>query len=59
LNPLEGYYKGPEYPKLPENFDNLNINKKNITLFKKDQAASAKAYKVATYLNNYNIYTAK
>ena len=59
LSPPEGYCEGPEHPKLPEDFDDLDAGDKNIALFKKDRATSAKAYEVATYLNNHDAYVAK
>lgn len=59
LSPPEGYCEGPEHPKLPENFDDLDADDKNIVLFTKDRATSAKAYEVATYLNNHDAYIAK
>ncbi|MCJ1284646.1 hypothetical protein MMC26_003981 [Xylographa opegraphella] len=59
LSPAEGYSEGPEHPKLPGNFDDLDADEKNIALFEKDRAVSAKAYEVATYLNNHDAYTAR
>ena len=59
LSPPEGYREGPEHPKLPENFDDLDADDKNIALFIKDKAKLAKAYEIATYLNNRDAYTAK
>ena len=59
LSPPEGYREGPEHPKLPENFDDLDADEKEIALFKHDRATSAKAYEVATYLNNHSAYTAR
>ena len=59
LTPPEGYCEGLEHPKLPENFDDFDADEKAIALFEKDRATSAKAYEVATYLNNHNAYTAR
>lgn len=52
LSSPEEYCEGPERPKLPENFDNLDPNERNIALFENDRATSAKSYEVATYLSN-------
>ncbi|KAL8741925.1 MAG: hypothetical protein Q9190_005524 [Brigantiaea leucoxantha] len=59
LSPPEGYCEGPEHPKLPENFGDLDADEKKIALFENDRATSAKAYEVATYLNNHDAYTAR
>lgn len=59
LKPPEGYRVGPECPKLPEDFDDLDADGKDIALFEKDQATFAKAYEVATYLNNRDAYIAR
>ncbi len=58
LSPPEGYSKGKELPKLPANFEELNADEKGIALFEKERATCAKAYEVATYLNNHDAYTA-
>jgi len=44
---------------LPSNFQDLDTDKKEIALFQKYRAICAKAYEVATYLNNHDAYTAK
>ena len=59
LSPPEGYTEGPKQPKLPENFDDLDADEKSMALFEKDRATAAKAYEIATYLNNRDAYTAK
>ena len=59
LSPPEGYREGAELPKLPANFEELDADEKEIALFEKDQATCAKAYEVATYLNNHDAYTAR
>lgn len=59
LMPPEGYCEGAELPKLPANFEELDANEKEIALFEKDRATCAKAYEVATYLNNHDAYTAR
>ena len=59
LSPPEGYCEGVELPKLPANFEELDASEKEIALFEKDQATCAKAYEVATYLNNHDAYTAR
>jgi len=59
LSPPEGYCEGPEHPKLPGNFDDLDADDKSIALAEKDRATFAKAYEIATYLNNRDAYTAR
>ena len=59
LRPPDGYSEGMKHPKLPENFDDLDADEKNIALFENNRATSAKAYEVATYLNNRDAYTAR
>lgn len=59
LSPPEGYCEGLELPKLPEDFDDLDAGDKTIASFQMDRATSAKAYEVATYLNNHDAYVAK
>ncbi|KAL9100876.1 MAG: hypothetical protein Q9163_003803 [Psora crenata] len=59
LKPPEGYCEGPERPKLPENFEELDADEKSIALFENERATSAKAYEVATYLNNHDAYSAR
>lgn len=59
LTPPEGYIEGAELPKLPANFEDFDTDDKEIALFQKTQATCAKAYEVATYLNNHDAYTAK
>jgi len=44
---------------LPSNSQDLDTDKNEIALFQKYRAICAKAYEVATYLNNYDAYTAK
>ncbi len=58
LIPRGGYCKSEEILKLPANFEELDADEKEIALFEKDRAICAKAYKVATYLNNNHAYTA-
>ncbi|KAL9116756.1 MAG: hypothetical protein Q9187_006715 [Circinaria calcarea] len=59
LKPPEGYSDGKGLPKLPANFEDLDADEKEIALFEKERATYAKAYEVATYLNNHDAYTAK
>lgn len=59
LSPPKGYCEGLELPRLPENFGDLDADEKEIALFENGRATSAKAYEVATYLNNHNAYTAR
>jgi hypothetical protein len=59
LKPPQGYCEGPERPKLPKKFGDLDADEKKIALFLHDQATSAKAYEVATYLNNRDAYAAR
>lgn len=59
LSPPEGYCEGVQLPKLPANFDELDDDEKRIAEFEKDRATCAKAYEVATYLNNHDAYTAR
>ena len=42
----------------PPNFGDLDYAEKEIAMFVKDRATSAKAYEVATYLDNRDAYTA-
>jgi hypothetical protein len=58
LKPPAGYRKGTELPKLPDNFEELDSDEKEIAMFEKDQATCTKAYEVATYLNNQDAYDA-
>lgn len=55
----EGYCEGTELPKLPANFEELDADEKQIALFEKDRATCAKAFEVATYLNNREAYKAR
>ena len=59
LSPQDGYFEGPELPKLPANLDELDNEEKRIAVYKKDHATCTKAYEVATYLNNHDAYTAR
>ena len=59
LKPSEEYCDGTGLPKLLANFDDLDADEKEIALFDKERATCAKAYEVATYLNNHDAYTAK
>lgn len=59
LSPPDEYREGPERPKLPANFGDLDADEKRIALFEYQRATSAKAYEVATYLNNREAYTAR
>ena len=59
LKPPEEYPEGTKLPKLPANFEELDPDEKEMALFKKNQATCAKAYEVATYLNNRDAYKAK
>ena len=59
LKPPEEYPEGPELPKLPANFEELDPNDKEMALFLKKRATCAKAYEIATYLNNRDAYNAK
>ncbi|KAL8927869.1 MAG: hypothetical protein Q9172_001169 [Xanthocarpia lactea] len=58
LKPPEDYPEGFVQPKLPSNFEELSPDEKEVALFKKDQAGNSKAYEVATYLNNHEVYVA-
>ena len=58
LKPPEDYPKGFVQAKLPSNFKELSPDEKEVALFKKDQAGNSKAYEVATYLNNHEVYAA-
>ena len=59
LNPPEGYCEGSEIPKLPAGFEDLDSDEKQMALFQKDHATCAKAYEVATALNNRDAYSAR
>lgn len=59
LKPPEDYPEGLVQPKLPDNFDDLDAVEKEIATFEHRWGTSAKAYEVATYLNNHDAYTAK
>ncbi|KAJ5950252.1 Aminoglycoside phosphotransferase [Penicillium vulpinum] len=52
------YVEGIIHPKLPDNFDQLNNEEQRNALNKWEQDKLAKAYEVATYLDNRPAYTA-
>ena len=59
LEPPERYPQGLKAPKLPDNFNELNAEEKNVALHMKDWIMCSKAYEVATYLNNEDAYFAR
>ena len=59
LVPPESYCEGTKLPELPANFEDLDADEKAIALLEKDRAIRAKAYEVATYLNNRDAYAAR
>ncbi|KAI9677693.1 MAG: hypothetical protein M1817_006648 [Caeruleum heppii] len=59
LEPPKNYPKGPQIPKLPENFEELNADEKAYAISEKDEATLSKAYEIATYRNNREAYSAK
>ncbi len=59
LSPPDGYREGPELPKLPKNVGDLDADEGKIALFEHERANCAKAYEVATYLNNRDAYKAR
>ncbi len=59
LSPSEKYPESLQLPKLPANLKDLDTEEKKIALFEKSQVTCAKAYEIATYLNNRDAYTAK
>ncbi|KAJ5360863.1 Aminoglycoside phosphotransferase [Penicillium concentricum] len=60
LNPAQEteYVRGPVQPKLPDDFDQLNEEEKKAALNEWEQEMRAKAYEIATYLENRPAYTA-
>jgi hypothetical protein len=52
LTPPNNYTKGLVKPKLPENFDQMDADDKELAKYEMKQATLAKAYEVSTYLEN-------
>ena len=58
LDPPDGYCRGFENPKLPENFSQMDSDQKKMAIYVKDQAARTKAYELNSFLNNRDAYHA-
>ena len=52
LKPPANYPEGLVFPKLPDNFENLDLDDKGLAILELDQATLAKAYKVSNCLEN-------
>lgn len=52
LTPTKDYPKGQVVPQLPSDYEDMDAEDKEIALYKKDQDTRAKAYEVATFLND-------
>jgi len=42
LRPPAGYHKGTELPKLPDNFEELDSDEKEVAMFEKDRLTAQK-----------------
>ena len=58
LRPPHNYTKGLVKPKLPENFEQMDPDDKELAKYEMKQATSAKAYEVSTYLENRRAHNA-
>jgi hypothetical protein len=56
LGPPKNYLRGLNLPKLPENFESLDSEDKEIAIREKEQASRAKAYEVSTFRQNKIVY---
>ena len=52
LEPPKGYERGPELPKLPENYKQLPQDEKDLAAFTRKEAFLAKAYEVCIHRHN-------
>jgi hypothetical protein len=58
LKPPKGYTTGFKKPTLPENFEQLSSDEKDIAMYVWKQATWTKAYEVSSYLNDAEAYHA-
>jgi hypothetical protein len=52
LTPPEDYQEGQVLPQLPLDYEDMNVEDKELALYNKERATWAKAYEVATFLND-------
>lgn len=58
LSPPDDYALGTRHPELSSDFENFDPHDKEVALFEKERADASKAYEIATYLNNRDMYVA-